>query len=134
MLPSEETYGMRTSITTSNPFQPDEDSGETIESDCKKTKTSNNRGAATRINMPYIPHVFRGLPVSRNRVEPTENPGVIESPTVPILPDAASKFVTMKAEKHICYVCRRKFRDYDHLSRHERISFLHKKNSESKIS
>jgi hypothetical protein len=133
---------MSRSDNVPNPFESVDEDSESIENDLKKVKTSNNLGVATRVNMPYIPPVYRPIQTHRtqgntNIRESTED--LVSSvgrfsPLYSSTQAEAQTSVQPKAEQHICYVCRRKFRDKDHLSRHERISFLHSRNSQSKLS
>jgi hypothetical protein len=113
----------------------DEDPPGTISS-TRGLKVSHNRGISTKQNMPY----FR---VAINQ----QIKSGIETPTDPQPQESARGHainairetgisnldmsntideVTMKSVKHICYECRRKFRDSEHLLRHQRLSMRHR--------
>ena len=113
---------METNDQVTNPFVNSSESEED-EKFKRPRKMSNNRGYATRINMPYIPPIFHKI--TKVDDEPTGHSG-IRGPGSSVTAQLDPSYPSIV--RHICYVCRRRFRDYDHLKRHERISYMHRNN------
>ena len=92
-------------------------------------KLSNNRGMSTRTSKPYIPTLIHrvnhdaNLNVSENALSPLETNERVNNPSHHAI--GIDEGVILKSVKYICYDCRRKFRDADHLARHKRISIRH---------
>ena len=112
-----------------NPFQDSSDS-EADHLDQATLKKSNNRGTATRVNKPYIPLIGRRIERDNKVFVRDEIPIFNQSHHDMLSSNLEEPFV-VTIERHICYVCRRKFRDYDHFKRHERISYMHKNRLEA---
>ena len=109
-----------------NPFVSTEDD-QSIEQTQQFVRISNNRGSATRINVPYIPPRYRSD-------KTTEIDGILRcAPTQHTGESTSGLRTTPSNVKHICFLCRRKFRDLEHLKTHERISYKHHKMLQSSV-
>jgi hypothetical protein len=126
---SNDLFEMSRNKDLNNPFQ-DSSESEADQLDQATLKKSNNRGTATRMNKPYIPLIT-------HRIERDNKVFVRDEIPIPnhshhdMRPSNLEEPVVVTIERHICYVCRRKFRDYDHLKRHQRTSYMHKSRLEA---
>ncbi len=124
-----------------NPFISTEDA-QSMEGTQQFIRISNNRGSATRINVPYIPPRYRSDKATEMesilRRAPTQHSDELTHGVGITLNTQFTNRETLTScipsnVKHICFLCRRKFRDLEHLKTHERISYKHHKMLQSSV-
>ena len=96
-------------------------------------RISKNRGSSTKQNKPYIPVLLHkradGITASKYELVSEQQPPYetsLETSHPRITKNDPVDKVIMKRVKYICYDCRRKFRDQEHLDRHKRLSLRHR--------